>query len=127
MLRLSRKLIAVLMLLWLPMSGASALAASIAMQAPHGSCHESAMQQEMSGDHQAGDVQDQHASHDQQTSHQSSHNTCGVCHLACVGYLAVPSVATLNLPEAGAVVTPYLFTFDSITSAPIDPPPLARV
>lgn len=124
MLHLSRKFIAVLMLLWLPLSGTSALAASLSMQAPHSACHDASMQMD---DH---DAMDQDASHDQidtQDQSDASCSSCGVCHLACTGYLAVPDVATLNLPQGVAAVTPYLFSFHSITSTPLDPPPLARV
>lgn len=79
--------------------------------------------------HEQGTM-DHGASHDQsaaQDQSDSSCTTCGVCHLACSGYLAVPEVATLNMPQGLTAVTPYLFSFHSITSTPLDPPPLARV
>lgn len=112
------------MLLWLPLFGTSALAASLSMQAPHSACHEAAMQMDEHEmmDHDA--MQHQMDAHDQPDTSCSS---CGVCHLACTGYLAVPGVATLQLPQGIAAVTPYLFSFHSITSTPLDPPPLARV
>lgn len=124
MLRLPRKFIAVLMLLWLPLSGTSAIAASLSMQAPRDACHEAAMQMD---EHEAMDQDAMHHQMDAQDQSDSSCSSCGVCHLACTGYLAVPDVATLNFPLGVAAVTPYLFSFHSITSTPLDPPPLARV
>jgi hypothetical protein len=132
--RLSRKFVAVLMLLWLPLSGGSALAATVSMQAQQGACHEAAMPEMHhadAGDHQhhhaeasaAQDAQDQTASNDQPAS---SCNACGVCHLACSGYLAEPGVADVAAQVAAQPVTPYLVSFHSITSTPQVPPPLVR-
>lgn len=123
MLRLSRKFIAVLMLLWLPLSGTSAIAASLSMQAPHGACHDASMQMD---DQDAMDMDASLDQMDTQDQSDASCSSCGVCHLACSAYLAVPDVATLRLPLGVAAVTPYLFSFHSITSTPLDPPPLAR-
>ncbi|WP_212785091.1 DUF2946 family protein [Ferrigenium kumadai] len=127
--RLSRKLVAVLMLLWLPLSGGSALAATVSMQAQSGACHEAAMQEMHhadAGDHQhhhdAPAAQDQNASNDQ----DSSCNACGVCHLACSGYLAVPAAVPPGIQASAQPATPYLVVFDSITSVPLLPPPLVR-
>lgn len=102
-----RKLIAILLAVWIPLFGGNALAASVSMQ--HGSCHE--MMQD--GQHGAADA-----------SHQDS--SCGsACHLACCGYLTVQQSAASPQPETGNVSTPYLFSFHSITSTPLLPPPLA--
>lgn len=128
--RLTRKFIAVLMLLWLPLSGGSALAATVAMQAQGGACHEAAMPEMHhadAGDHQhhhaeAAAAQDQTASNDQ----GSSCNACGICHLACSGYLAEPGVADVAAQVAAQPITPYLVSFHSITFTPQVPPPLAR-
>lgn len=118
MFRLSRKFVAVLMLLWLPLSGGSALAASVSMEA-QGSCRDMGMpamqQHDMGGHHAAG-----------QHRHGASCDSCGVCHLACCGYLAPPSIELAALQLDGLPVTAYLVSFRSITSAPLDPPPLAR-
>lgn len=119
------------MLLWLPLFSGSALAASLAMQAQQGSCHQVAVQhdEDMSMHHH--DVaMDQAASHDHsaaQDQTDSSCNACGVCHLACSGYLAVPGLAAPAMQQAGAVTTPYVVSFHSITSTPLVPPPLVRV
>lgn len=131
--RLSRKFVAVLMLLWLPLSGGSALAATVSMQAQRGACHEAAMQEMHhadAGDHrhhhpEASSAQDSTASNEQADS-SSSCNACGVCHLACSGYLAVPGIEAVAAQAAAQPVTPYLVSFHSITSTPLVPPPLAR-
>jgi len=127
---LSRKFVAVLMLLWLPLSGGSALAATLAMQAQQGSCHQAAMQhdEDMSMHHHDA-AMDQAASHDQpatQDQTDSSCNACGVCHLACSGYLAVPGLAAPDMQQAVVVSTPYTVSFHSVTSTPLVPPPLVR-
>lgn len=60
--------------------------------------------------------------------HNSTCDTCAVCHLACTGYLAVPGVGmTPEQALAAHGITPYLLAFYSLTSAPLLPPPLARV
>ena len=62
---ISRKFVAVLMLLWLPLFSGSALAASLAMQAQQGDCHQTAMQhgEDMSMHHHDA-AMDQAATHD---------------------------------------------------------------
>jgi hypothetical protein len=107
----TRKFIAVLLALWLPLFGGSALAATISMQ--HGSCHEAGMgAMQMAGDHHH-DVQDKQRC-----------NNCGICHLACSGYLGMQEVKVLDALHLAFSVTPYLFSFHSISSAPLLPPPL---
>lgn len=124
---LSRKFVAILMLLWLPLSSGSALAASLVMQTQQGSCHQAAMQLDMSA-HQHYEAEPGRAvSLDHSVSHEradSSCNACGVCHLACSGYLAVPDIAAPTAPQAVAAMTPYLVSFHSIISTPLLPPPL---
>jgi len=56
MTRSSRKFIAVLMLLWLPLFSGNALAATISMQLPQGGCNESDMSQMMMADDDMGDA-----------------------------------------------------------------------
>ncbi|MFZ3019897.1 MAG: DUF2946 domain-containing protein [Gallionella sp.] len=128
---LSRKFVAILMLLWLPLFSGSALAASVSMQAQRGACHEASMQEMHhadAGEHQHHDTevpvaQDQTASTDQS---DTSCNSCGVCHLACSGYLAVPGLVAPDMPQAVAATTPYTVSFHSVTSTPLVPPPLVR-
>jgi len=126
---LSRKFVAVLMLLWLPLSGGSALAASLAMQAQQGSCHQAAMQHEDMSMHHHDAAAEQPVAHDHsatQDQADSSCNDCGVCYLACSGYLAVPGLVAMDMPQAVAAKTPYIVSFRSITSTPLVPPPLVR-
>ena len=61
-----------------------------------------------------------------QDQQDSSCNACGVCHLACSGYMVVPAVEALAILETALTTTPYLVLFHSITSTPLVPPPLAR-
>ncbi|MDP2144003.1 MAG: DUF2946 domain-containing protein [Gallionella sp.] len=118
---LSRKFVAVLMLLWLPLSGGSALAASMAMQAQQGSCHQTVVQpDDMSMHHH--DAAPEQLAPDEHAA--SSCDSCGICHLACSGYLAVPDIAAPTAPQAAAAMTPYLVSFHSVVSTPLLPPPL---
>ncbi len=108
-----RKFIAVLLAIWLPLFSGSALTAGVSMQMPHDACHE---MEAMQGDHH--DVEaDQAPAHDQSCCN-------ALCHLACSGYLAVQQISTLDLPNPDASVTPYLFSYHSVTSIPLLPPPL---
>lgn len=116
-----RKLIAVLLAIWLPLFGGSAQAASISMQ--RDSCHEVGMEaMQMAGDHQ----HHHHAADQSPSHHGSSCNACGVCHLVCGGYLSVQEINTSTLQPTDASQTPYLLSFRSITSIPLLPPPLAQ-
>ncbi|MHB9118280.1 MAG: hypothetical protein ACYC2R_08395 [Burkholderiales bacterium] len=58
--------------------------------------------------------------------HASSCNGCSVCHFACSNYLTAPSATSFGARHPGALATPYLLSFRSITSTPLVPPPLAR-
>lgn len=127
--KLTRQFVAVLMLLWLPLSGAAASAATIAMQAQRGDCHEAAMTQmqyddmDVHGHHHVADAgmqQEQPAD-----APGSSCNACGVCHLAGSGFLAVPGADPVTAQAAEHPATPYLWAFRSATFTPLLPPPLA--
>lgn len=128
MFRLSRKFVAVLMLLWLPIFNGSALAATVSMQMVQGGCHEAAPQTMA---HDAASMGEHHMHHGEMPvpadEHSPSCTACGVCHLACTGYLAVPGVELIAVQTTAREVTPYLVVFHSITSAPLVPPPLDRV
>ena len=126
MFRSSRKFVAVLMLLWLPLSSGSALAASVSMQLQRGGCHEAAVAQpmpdmDMAGHHQHHDATPATADDDGPTC-----SACGVCHLACTGYLAVAGMELVAVQSAARETTPYLVASHSFTSAPLVPPPLVR-
>jgi hypothetical protein len=125
--RLSRKFVAILLLLWLPLFTGNALAASVSMQLHQGSCHEVAVSQAMPG----MDMEEQHQHHGEMPATADEKNpscsTCSVCHLACTGYLVVPSIEFTAVATVAREITPFLVSFISVTSAPIVPPPLARV
>jgi hypothetical protein len=124
--RLSRKFVAVLMLLWLPLFSGSALAATVSMQMQRGGCHDAAAAQVMSHE----DMGEHHQHHGEMPAAADEQgpacNSCGVCHLACTGYLAVPSAELVAVQTAAREITPYLVVFHSFTSAPLVPPPLVR-
>ncbi len=123
--RPTRKFVAVLMLLWLPLFTGSALAAAVSMQMQQSGCHEAAMAQTMTHATMA-----QHHHHEEAPTtadeHSPSCSTCGVCHLACTGYLSVTGAAIVAAATNSREVTPYLVAFHSVTTAPLLPPPLAR-
>lgn len=123
----SRKFIAVLLLLWLPVFTGSALAASVSMLLPQDSCHEAAME---GMSHDAMDTGEHHMHHGDMPAttdeHSPSCSACGVCHLACTGYLAMPGPDQAAMQPAAREATPYLVAFNSFTSVPLLPPPLAR-
>lgn len=123
MFRLTRKWIALFLLIWMPVSGASVLAASVSMQVGQGAVHEAVMPMM---DHD--DVAHCPAMQDQQTDDTAgkSCDNCGVCHFACSVYLSAPEIGAVALPGLSSN-TPYHFEFHSLTSAPLVPPPLARV
>ncbi len=128
----SRKFVAVLMLLWLPLFSASALAASVSMQMPQGGCHEAMAEHEMPemADMSGMDMSE-HQQHHGETpaaadEQSSSCSSCGICHLACTAYLAVPAVELDAVQSSTQEIVPYLVSFRSITSAPLLPPPLVR-
>lgn len=121
---LTRKIIAVIMLLWLPLSSGSALAASIGMQLQQGECHDSTMMMDMS----LGDMADHHMMHmdDMQSSADDSTqcSSCSICHLACTAFLDAPAVAVQVVETGSQAVRSQSETFVSHLSAPLDPPPL---
>lgn len=117
--RLTRKFVAILMLLWFPLSAGSALAATVSMQM-HDTCHDMnnvpTMQHQHAGDHHAAT----------QHGHGVPCSVCGTCHLGCYAYLATSAQEPAALQFDGRLLTPYQVSFVSFTSAPLDPPPLAR-
>jgi hypothetical protein len=121
-----KKFVAILMLLWLPFINGSAFAASVSMQLPQTISHyavEQTMSHEKMGEHHMHlgtmlDTTDEHG---------SSCSTCGVCHLACTGYMAVPGVTMDTVQTASRETIPYLVEFHSFSTVPLLPPPLVRV
>ncbi len=123
-----RKFVAIWLLLWLPLFSASALAASVSMQMPQGGyARETVASPALTGMEEGGE----HCQHAGLTAAEQkqtpSCNACGVCHLACTAYLAVPAVELFSMQTTARETTPYLFAFHSVSSTPLLPPPLARV
>jgi hypothetical protein len=132
MLRLSRKFVAVLLAVWLPLLSGNALAASIGMQANSGDCdtvrqvsppaqQDSASHQHMHHHQLAANQVQQNNPHHQQ---DSSCNNCGVCQLACSGYLAAVTINVADAQPPAQSFTLFSTQFQSFTSAPLDPPPV---
>lgn len=107
------------MLILFPLSGSSALAATISLQMSD-SC--SAKVMPVIQHQPAGLV---HKTVTSQIQHGKSCDSNGTCHFACIGYLATPPQDLTALQLEMQPVTPYLVSFTSITSAPLNPPPLA--
>jgi hypothetical protein len=128
MLHSTRKFIAVIMLLWLPVFTGSALAASVSMQLPQGGCNEKHMSQAMPDGNMdmSMDMGEHMMHHDAAPTADAAQSSCGVCHLACTAYLAVPGTAVPAVRAAARENTPYLVAFDSVSSTPLLPPPLVR-
>ena len=124
-----KKFIAVIMLLWLPVFTGSALAASVSMQLPQGGCHEAAISHETMGMDMNMDMANMNMDEHQPLpsgEHSPTCQDCGICHLACTGYLTVSSVSMAHVQTAALEITPYLVVFNSVTSVPLLPPPLVR-
>ena len=125
-----RKFVAVLLAIWFPLFSGNALAVSVAMQSQHGECQLVVVQQ---GEHPAQlanpELSTQHhgQQHNQPDHQNTSCKTCGVCHLACSGYMATATVKIAADQSSARCFAPASTLFQSITSAPLDPPPLARV
>jgi hypothetical protein len=114
-----KKFVAILMLILFPLSGSSALAATESLQMD-GTYHGMAMPTIQP--HQGNGL------HKTNTSHEQHGNSCsdkGTCQLSCIGYLAPPFQELASVQLEMKLVTPYLVSFTSVTSAPLNPPPLA--
>lgn len=121
-----RQFLAVFLAVWLPLFSGNALAASIVMPSMGGDC------QTMQSAHTASAMdqylqlvadQQQIPPHDQDNT---CHNDRSICQLACCSYLAAVTVAIADIPSAAQSFVPSSTQFQSFTSAPLDPPPLAR-
>lgn len=144
MVYLSRKFVAVVLALWFPLFSGNALAVSVAMQAMNGDCrtavtqqvslpsqHDSVAHQHMHHAQQAGD-QDQAAAHQEQPNssnyqQKSPCNNCGVCQLACSGYLAPVTISVADDEPFSQSFILVSTQFQSVTLALLVPPPLALV
>ena len=121
MLRTTRKFVAVLLAIWLPLFSGNALAAVVAMPSMSG----------MSGDCQhMGQAQHQDhvmVNHDQATDQKNSPcDNSGTCHFACSGYMVTTTIKVVKIKLPTQAYTNSATQFHSFTTAPLDPPPLAR-
>lgn len=120
----TRKLIAVILLLWLPLFSASAVAESLAMQLQRGDCHESSEMMTMSHDDMMDHGMMHHEAMQMDDSDDGTCSSCAICHIACSAFLGAPIVAMQSIEVDSQPVgfTPEHFV--SHLSAPLDPPPL---
>lgn len=114
-----KKWIAVLLTICLPLVGGNSLAASIAMQQAQEPCHEMSLE-----DMQLMPGHSDTTSSDHPSDSACSH--CGLCQLACSGYMSEAAIITPTLLQAETDLPHYLLSFYSITSTPLLPPPLSR-
>lgn len=120
-----QKSIAVLLLLWLPLFSASAVAESLAMQLQRGDCHESSeMMMTMSHDDMMDHGMMQHEAMQTSDSDDSACSSCAICHIACSAFLGAPVVAMQSIEASSQPVAFLPEHFISHQSAPLDPPPL---
>lgn len=144
MFRPFRQFVAVLLTIWLPLFSGNALAVSIVMQSNGSDCHAGAvksgekMLHHTSAQHrhmqhsQLAVSQDQATGHFDQENGQHDHQStscknCGVCHLACCGYLAAVAIEIAEAQSLALSFAACSSLFQSVISTPLDPPPLARV
>jgi hypothetical protein len=129
-----RKFIAVMLAIWLPVLSGSALASSVAMQTMGSDCHLASVKlrenssQQLSASHHHDQLAANHShtagQHDQQ---DSSCKSCGACHFACNGFMAALSLTETKSQILIPGYTLFLTDFQSFSSAPPNPPPVARV
>ena len=134
MFRPSKKFVAVLLAIWLPLFSGNALAVAIAMQSSKGECHAKVAQQNKHHSQQATITQ-QHIQHTQQVvnlnqsagTYDPQNSPGSTCHLACCVYLATFAIKVAEAQLLAQSFTSPSTQFQSYTSAPLDPPPLSRV
>lgn len=144
MFRTIKKFIAVLLAIWFPLFSGNALAVSVAMQTMNRDCCAAVAQQD---EHHARHATTAHQHtqsvqiaapqshsdkcHEPQNDHQDQQNSpcenCGVCHLACGGYLTTVAIKMAKPQPLAQLFAAFSAQFQSITSTPLDPPPLACV
>lgn len=106
---ITRKFIAVILAIWLPIFSGNALA--VPVQAMGGDEHTMHCDEAM-----------QHALNDIDQD-QSAGYQCGTCH--CCGYMAVAAIEVIEAQTSSIKFPPFLTRFQSITSYPPDHPPLS--
>ncbi len=129
------KFIAVTLAFWLPLFSGNALAVSIGMQSLAGNCPSVVAQQSEHQAHCASTTQQHLAQHDakmqhstvQQDQRDAADENCGTCRLACCGFMATALSKIIEAPPSAQLFASFSSQFQSVTSTPLDPPPLARV
>jgi len=134
MLCIFKKLIAILLAIWLPLFSGNALAGSVAMQSMGGSCHAAVAQQNEYRSHHASAAHEHQAqlaaNPDLPSGYQGQPNTScknhAICHLVCCGYVANSTLIVIAEQQPDIAFTPYLVTPHTLTLPLFDPPPIAR-
>jgi hypothetical protein len=125
------KLVAVFLAIWLPLFSANVLAASIGMQSMAGGCQMApagaSHNRQISAMHQHMPLAALHGQQHQHDGQYPSHRNCDLCQLACCGYLADATGWLIALQPLIRPFIPASVQFQSVSSAPLDPPPLVRV
>ena len=125
-----RKFVALFLAIWLPFFSGNALANSIMMQAVGKDCPmmSPGVDQPRSQPEQMHDMQLAMDSSNVTPAQQGGCcNDSAVCHFACISYLATRAIAVKENPPSAQTYNQLSTRFQSITSAPLNPPPLARV
>ena len=136
-----KKFVALVLTIWFPLFSGNAMAASVAMQPMGGECetgvaknvghhtsphHASLASAEKlePAPEKLGQSFHQQKPLDQQ---KSSCKNCGVCHLACTGYMATAAIKVPADQPLAQLFAPFSSHFQSTTTTPQVPPPLVRV
>ena len=132
-----KKFVAIVLAIWFPLFSGNAMAASVAMQPLGGKCETGKVTNAVHHTSSHHDTSAHHASlakpdpsSDQKQSpdpQKTSCKNCGVCHLACTGYMTTAAIKVPADPLLAQSFAPSSSHFQSITTAPLDPPPLVRV
>ncbi|MBU0689798.1 MAG: DUF2946 domain-containing protein [Gammaproteobacteria bacterium] len=123
--KLTQKFIALLLLLWLPLFSANAVAESLSMQMQRGDCHDSSeMMMTMSHDDMMDHGMMHHEAMQTSADDESSCTSCAICHVACSAFVDAPVMAMQLIETGSQPVRSIPETFVSHLSAPLDPPPL---
>ena len=136
-----KKFLALVLAIWFPLFSGNAMAASVAMQPMGWECETGVaknVEHHTSPHHaslavpekfEAAPEKTDQSFHQQKTPDQqkSSCKNCGVCHLACTGYMATAAIKVPADQPLAQSFAPFSSHFQSTTTTPQVPPPLVRV
>ena len=139
-----KKFVALVLTIWFPLFSGNAMAASVAMQsmgAMGGECetgvaknvehHISPHQASMASAEKLEPAPEKFGQsfhqQNQLDQQKSSCKHCGVCHLACTGYMATAAIKVPADQPLAQSFAPFSSHFQSTTTTPQVPPPLVRV